>query len=65
MKLRLSRERLLIGIMLASIVINSILFPATFPTLANASAVLRGLAFDGIMACGMMLLLIAGTLTCR
>ena len=59
--IRLSRERLLIVIMVVLIIINSLLFPAAFPRLSNASAVLRGLAFDGIMACGMMLLLIAGT----
>ncbi|MBV9308192.1 MAG: ABC transporter permease [Acidobacteriaceae bacterium] len=61
MKLRLSREGLLIVVMLVLIAVNSVLFPAAFPTLSNASAVLRGLASDGIMACGMMLLLIAGT----
>lgn len=35
-------------------------YPATFPTADNARAILRGLAGDGIMASGMMLLLIGG-----
>jgi ribose/xylose/arabinose/galactoside ABC-type transport system permease subunit len=61
MKVRLSQELLLTIIMAVMIVVNSVLFPNAFPTLSNASAVLRGLASDGIMACGMMMLLIAGT----
>jgi ribose transport system permease protein len=61
MKVRLSRELLLVVIMAGLIVLNSVLFPKAFPTLSNASAVLRGLASDGIMVCGMMVLLIAGT----
>jgi ribose/xylose/arabinose/galactoside ABC-type transport system permease subunit len=43
------------------IAFNSVLFPRVFPSLGNFSAILRGLAFDGIMACGMMLLLVGGT----
>ncbi|MEX2142006.1 MAG: ABC transporter permease [Pirellulales bacterium] len=35
-------------------------YPRTFPTWDNAVAVLRGLAGDGVLAVGMMLLLIAG-----
>ncbi len=57
----LNREVLLVGLILALIVAMSILYPASFPTLGNFSAILRNLAVDGIMACGMMMLLIAGT----
>ncbi len=47
--------------MVSLIALNSALFPRVFPTLGNLSAILRGLAFDGIMVCGMMLLLVGGT----
>jgi ribose transport system permease protein len=47
--------------MIALVILNSLLFPRIFPTIANFSAILRGLAFDGMMVCGMMLLLVAGT----
>jgi len=57
----LSREIILILLMFALIALNSFLFPHAFFNLANFSAVLRGLAFDGIMVCGMTLLLVAGT----
>ena len=57
----LSRESILITLMIVLVIINSTLFPRAFPTVANLSAVLRGLAFDGIMVCGMMMLLVAGT----
>lgn len=56
-----SRETLLLLLTLAIIAVNSALFPRAFPTLPNVAAVLRGLAFDGIMVCGMMTLLIGGT----
>jgi ribose transport system permease protein len=38
----------------------SLLYPSSFPTFANASALLRNLAVDGIMATGMLVLLVAG-----
>ena len=41
--------------------VNSALFPGIFPTVGNFTAILRSLAFDGIMVCGMMLLLVSGT----
>ncbi len=47
--------------MASLIAANSILFPRIFPTTGNLSAILRGLAFDGIMACGMTMLLVGGT----
>ena len=57
----LNRETMLVGLMLLLIAVNSALFPAIFPTVGNLSAILRSLAFDGIMVCGMMLLLVSGT----
>src|SRR6478609_611759 len=57
----LNRETMLVGLMLLLIAVNSALFPAIFPTVGNLTAVLRSLAFDGIMVCGMMLLLVNGT----
>jgi ribose/xylose/arabinose/galactoside ABC-type transport system permease subunit len=57
----LSGERLLLLLIAALAIADSLLFPEAFPTAANLSAVLRGLAFDGIMVCGMMILLVAGT----
>lgn len=57
----LRREVFLGVLMLALIGLNTALFPRVFPTVGNLSAIMRGLAFDGIMACGMMLLLVGGT----
>lgn len=55
------RETLLLGLMVALIAFNSVTFPSIFPTLSNFTAILRSLAFDGMMVCGMMMLLVAGT----
>jgi ribose transport system permease protein len=57
----LRREVFLTVLMVGLIIVNSVLFPRVFPTLGNFSAILRGLAFDGIMVCGMLLLLVGGT----
>ncbi len=57
----LTRESMLVAMMVLLIVVNSVLFPAIFPTIGNLTAILRSLAFDGIMVCGMMLLLVGGT----
>ena len=35
-------------------------FPHSFPTFANLSALLRSLALDGVMACGMVVLMVGG-----
>jgi len=50
---------LLVVIYLVGIVF-SILYPASFFSVANAEAVLRNMAIDGMLAVGMMMLLIAG-----
>jgi ribose transport system permease protein len=48
---------ILISILITTFAVQ---YPRTFPTWDNAVAVLRGLAGDGVLAVGMMLLLIAG-----
>jgi ribose transport system permease protein len=56
-----SRELALIGLMLIIIVLFSILFPRTFFSWGNFAAILRNLAFEGLLAIAMMLLLISGS----
>lgn len=55
-----SREIALAVLILVLIVTFALRYPRTFPTFDNATAVLRGLAGDGVLAVGMMLLLIGG-----
>jgi ribose transport system permease protein len=57
---RIGREVALIALIIVIVVISSIFYPA-FLTIPNFAAILRNLAFDGIMAVGMMLLMIGGT----
>jgi ribose transport system permease protein len=54
------REVALLIAILITVVIASLLRPTTFPTLNNLQAVMRNLAFDGIMAVGMLLLMVSG-----
>ena len=55
-----SRELGLAALMLFIIILFSILFPYTFKSFANFNAILRNLAFEGILAIGMMLMLVGG-----
>jgi ribose transport system permease protein len=55
-----SRELLLVALIVLQIIIFSILFPISFPNFENFSAILRNMAVDGILAVGMMAMLIAG-----
>jgi ribose transport system permease protein len=55
-----SRELLLVVLIVLQIVLFSILFPISFPNFENFSAILRNMAVDGILAVGMMTMLIAG-----
>jgi len=55
-----SRELALIGLILAVVVLFSILFPYSFCSWDNLNAILRNLAFEGILAIGMMVLLVSG-----
>jgi ribose transport system permease protein len=54
------RQLLLIFLILALLALMTILEPTTFPRAANAAVVLLDTAQTGILACGMMVLLIAG-----
>lgn len=56
-----SRELLLFIAILALAAVCSFAFPASFPTLGNFTAILRNLALDGVLAVGMMLLMVSGT----
>jgi ribose/xylose/arabinose/galactoside ABC-type transport system permease subunit len=56
-----SRELTLFVLVVALAVAMSIVYPNNFPTGPNLRAVLLNLAPVGIMVCGMMLLMIAGT----
>ena len=55
-----SRELGLAALTLFVIILFSILFPYTFKSFANFNAILRNLAFEGILAIGMMLMLVGG-----
>jgi ribose transport system permease protein len=60
----LSRELGLLLLLIFIIIFFRILFPASwenFATFANLSSVVRNMAFEGILALGMMLMLIGGT----
>jgi ribose transport system permease protein len=57
---RYSREFGLAVLIVALVVTFGVKYPDTFPTWENARAVLRGLAGDGVLAVGMMVLLIGG-----
>ena len=54
------RPLLLIGLIIVLVAIMGILEPDKFPTPANASVVLLDTAQTGILACGMMVLMISG-----
>ncbi len=56
-----SRELTLLILVAALAIVMSIVYPNNFPTGPNLRAVLLNLAPVGIMVCGMMLLMIAGT----
>ncbi len=56
----LTRETVLVVLTLAVIAGASLAFPASFPTFRNFSALLRNMAMDGVMACGMVVLLVSG-----
>jgi ribose transport system permease protein len=55
-----SREVDLLLVIYVAVIVFSILYPVSFFSAANAQAVLRNLAVDGILAVGMMTLLVAG-----
>ena len=57
---RLTRETILVALTLLAAGAASFVFPKSFPTWANATALLRNMALDGVMACGMMVLMVGG-----
>lgn len=59
-KLVFSRELALAVITLFVVVLYSVLFPVSFRSFDNFSAILRNLAFEGILALGMMLMMVSG-----
>lgn len=59
-KILTDRPRLLIVMILILVVVMAILESKTFPTPGNAGVVLLDTAVTGILACGMMMLMIAG-----
>ena len=56
-----SRELALIAAMVLIIMLFSVLFPRTFFSFDNLTAILRNLAFEGLLAIGMMVLMISGS----
>lgn len=56
----LSRESALAALTLCVVVLFSILFPTSFRSFDNFAAILRNLAFEGILAVGMMLMMVGG-----
>jgi ribose/xylose/arabinose/galactoside ABC-type transport system permease subunit len=59
--LSIPREVGLLILIVIIIIVCSLAFPQSFPQYANFAAILRNLAFDGIMAIGMMMLLVGGS----
>lgn len=57
---RLTREKILVGLTVVAAVSAGLAFPRSFPTWANLTALLRNMALDGVMASGMMVLMVAG-----
>jgi ribose transport system permease protein len=55
-----TREIGLAGVTLFTVLLFGILYPTSFANFANFSAIVRNLAFEGILAVGMMLMLIGG-----
>jgi ribose transport system permease protein len=56
-----SRELALAGATAFTIILFSILYPTVFANFGNFSAIVRNLAFEGILSTGMMVMLIGGS----
>jgi ribose transport system permease protein len=59
-RLVFSRELALAAVTVFTIVVFCILYPTSFANFRNFSAIVRNLAFEGILATGMMIMLIGG-----
>ena len=55
-----TRELGLVGVTLFTVFLFALLYPRSFANFANFSAIVRNLAFEGILAVGMMLMLVGG-----
>jgi ribose transport system permease protein len=55
-----NRETVLILLMLVAVLGATLAFPHSFPTWPNLTALLRNMALDGVMACGMVILMVGG-----
>ncbi|HLH53424.1 MAG TPA: ABC transporter permease [Verrucomicrobiae bacterium] len=56
----LTRETILLALTVLAAATASFAFPRSFPTWPNLTALLRNMALDGVMACGMMVLMVGG-----
>jgi len=59
-RFRLTRETVLLLLMGAGVIGATLAYPHSFPTWANLTALLRNMALDGVMACGMVVLMVSG-----
>jgi ribose transport system permease protein len=59
-RFRLTREIVLLLLMLAAIIGATVAYPRSFPSWPNLTALLRNTALDGVMACGMVVLMVGG-----
>src|SRR4051812_25035636 len=59
-RIHVTRELALGAICVLLVLVYSILYPRSFCSFANFSAILRNLAFEGILALGMMLMMVGG-----
>ena len=55
-----SRELALVAVTVFVVILYSVLYPVSFRSFDNFSAILRNLAFEGILAIGMTLMLVGG-----
>jgi ribose/xylose/arabinose/galactoside ABC-type transport system permease subunit len=60
LRFRLTRETVLVLLMLVAAGGAALAFPRSFPTCPNLTALLRNMALDGVMACGMVVLMVSG-----
>jgi len=56
----LTRETILIALTLLAIFGATVAFPRSFPTFDNLTALLRNMALDGVISCGMVVLMVSG-----
>ena len=59
-RFRLTRETVLLVLIATAAIGAGFAFPHSFPTWANLTALLRNMAMDGVMATGMVILLVGG-----